>query len=112
MSNLPAAQRLPWKVVDQIINHTVDVRQQPMCLQADASTRTNANPYQPFLGVCHEWRAATQKFVHELEANNNADENETSAPQISRMPNLLQNPSRPALSHGNRSISKMPSNHY
>ncbi|KAJ2770607.1 hypothetical protein IWQ57_002584 [Coemansia nantahalensis] len=57
-------QKLPWKIIDRIVGYCVGPEHQRMCVLSDASSRTNPNPYLPFLGLCREWRAATMRFVH------------------------------------------------
>ncbi|KAJ2146451.1 hypothetical protein IW139_002096 [Coemansia sp. RSA 353] len=84
---MPAVQRLKWKTIDRIIGYTVGSEHQPMCLQGDASGRTNKAPYTPFMGVCREWRAATMAYVHNLDTLNTE-----SAESLDTQPRMCNKP--------------------
>ncbi|KAJ2707678.1 hypothetical protein H4R19_004882 [Coemansia spiralis] len=67
-------QKLPWKIIDRIIGYSVGPEHQKMCVLSDASSKTNPNPYLPFLALCREWRAATMRFVHRPDATSPASD--------------------------------------
>ncbi|KAJ2502955.1 hypothetical protein GGH96_000691 [Coemansia sp. RSA 1972] len=87
---LPAVQRLKWKTIDRIIGYTVGGEHQPICLQGDASERTNKAPYMPFMDVCREWRAATMAYVHKLDTlDMESAESLDTQPSMCRKPKMM-----------------------